>query len=258
MMPLWLGLWMALGVGLAVTAHAQDKPADAPEYAWGLGAGAGHTRNALGTANDEWVALRRYTSMGSVAVEGLQLKRFGLTDRALAVDAYPRLWDRAYANVRIQHASGATLYPGTSWRAELYQGVGSGWELAASHDYLGFASRVNIDGVAVGKYWGNFYARWRHQVVRSLGSSGNGNRLMVRYYYEGDADHYVEVNASSGRSDDFASTLVTPSKSDSRGLAWLHYLNKDWGLKASFSESKDTSSAGGRERSLNMGLTRRW
>ena len=216
---------------------AQGSPTpDSVGPSWSLSAGAGHMSNVLGTAQDQSLSVRRYTDLGSVAMEALQLRRWGQTDRAWAVDAYPRLWERAYANVRFQQAPNASLYPGTSWRAELYQGVGTGWELAVSHDHLGFDSSVQIEGVAVGKYWGNFYARWRHQQVRSQSSSGQGDRLMVRYYYEGDADHYVEVNASSGRSDDFTTTLVTPSRADARGLAWLHFLNRDWGLKATLSE----------------------
>jgi YaiO family outer membrane protein len=93
--------------------------------------------------------------------------------------------------------------------------------------------------------------------VRSKGSTGQGDRFMLRYYYQGDADHFVEANASSGRSDDFATTLLTPSRSDARGWSWLHFFNREWGLKASWSESKDNSS-GGRERSFNLGATHRW
>ena len=148
--------------------------------------------------------------------------------------------------------------PGNSWRAELYQGLGHGWEAAVSHDELGFDSHVKIHGMALARYWGNFYLRWRHQQVNSDASSGKGDRLTVRYYYEGDADHYVEASLSSGRSDDYGGTLIAASRSDSRGLAWYHFVTRDWGLKASWSQSNDSSSAGGRERSLSLGLSYRW
>ena len=82
---------------------------------------------------------------------------------------------------------------------------------------------------------------------------------MVRYYYEGDADHYVEANVSSGRSEDFGSTLLNnASRSDSRGLAWYHFLTRDWGFKTSFSQARDSSIAGERERSVSASLTFRW
>lgn len=136
--------------------------------------------------------------------------------------------------------------------------MGSGWELAASRDFLGFGSGVRIDGVAAGKYWGNFFARWRHQQVSSDSSSGKGDRFFVRYYYEGDANHYVELNASKGRSDDFGSALIQQSRSDSRGVVWYHFVTRDWGFKLSASESTDTSGYGGKARDLGLGLTRRW
>jgi hypothetical protein len=81
---------------------------------------------------------------------------------------------------------------------------------------------------------------------------------MLRYYYEGDADHYLEANVSSGRSDDFGSAQLTGTRSDSKGLAWRYFLNRHWGLKTSVSEALDSSSAGGKERSVSVSLSYRW
>lgn len=237
---------------------AQEGASTKPEFSWSASAGGGQTRSDFGRADEQFISLRHYTPMGSIALEELRVKRFGSSDAALAIDAYPRLWEGAYANVRYQYAATPDLYPQKSWRTEIYQNVGGGWELAASHDHLGFTSPVKIEGVAVGKYWGNFFARWRHQRVSSDGSVGQGDRFMLRYYYEGDADNYLEANVSSGRSDDFGSAQLTGSRSDSKGLAWRHFLNRHWGLKASVSEALDSSSAGGKERSVSVGLSYRW
>lgn len=239
------------------------QPLVAPEaqsqgYRWAMSGGLSRTSSGFSSANENNLSLRRYGELGSIAVERLGLHRFGYNDQAWAVDAYPRLWQGAYANVRYQRTSAPELYPARSWRAELYQNVGGGWELAASHDLLGFGSGVRIDGVSAGKYWGNFFARWRHQQVSSDASSGNGDRFFVRYYYEGDADHYVEMNASRGRSDDFSSALIQQSRSDSRGVVWYHFVTRDWGFKFSASEATDTSGAGGKARDLGVGLTHRW
>jgi YaiO family outer membrane protein len=237
---------------------AQDAAFASSEPGWSASISGGQTKTDFGTAQERSVTLRRYTALGSIAIEQLSLKRFGYSDTAMAVDAYPRLWEGAYANVRYQSAASPDLYPAKSWRTELYQNVGSGWELAASHDHLGFTSNVKIDGISVGKYWGNFYARLRHQRVTSDGSAGQGDRFMVRYYYEGDADHYVEANISSGRSDDFSSAQLAGSRSDSRGLAWYHFVTRQWGFKASASQATDSASASGRERSFSVGLAYRW
>mgnify|MGYP000163777510 FL=1 len=247
-----------MGVLCAVSAIAQEAANAPSSLGWSAMISSGQTKTDLGSAKERSVSLRRYTELGSISLEQLSLKRFGTSDSALAIDAYPRLWEGAYANVRYQHASSPNLYPGHSWRAELYQNVGGGYELSASHDDLGFASNVKIEGVAVVKYWGNFYARLRHQRVISDGSVGQGNRFLMRYYYEGDADHFVEANLSSGRSDDFNSAQLSGMRSDSRGLILNHFVTRQWGFKVSLSQANDAALSSGRERSFNLGLAYRW
>jgi YaiO family outer membrane protein len=227
-------------------------------YRWALSAGLFRTEAGSFSARENSVGLRHYTPLGSIAIERLGQQRFGYSDDAWAIDAYPRLWQGAYANLRYQRTSSPDLYPPRAWRAELYQNVPGGWELAASRDFLGFGSGVRIDGISAGKYWGNFFARWRHQQVQSDSSSGRGDRLFVRYYYEGDADHYLELNVSRGRSDDFSTGLILPSRSDSRGLVWYHFVSKDWGFKLSASQSNDSSGVGVRARNAGLSLVRRW
>lgn len=246
---------------LALAADAAQRvPADAVAGGarWAVSAGVSRTDFGARTAQDHSLSLRHYSPWGSIAVEQLGLRNWGEQDRAWALDAYPRLWSGAYAHARYQKAGTSALYPETAWRLELFQNVGSGWELAASHDRLGFDAPVMIDGVAVGYYWGNFYARWRHQQVRTDTSTGRGNRFVLRYYYEGDADHYLEVNASQGRSDDFETAALQTSRADARGLAWTHYVGRDWGVKLSARQARDSSGRGSRSRDLGLGLMARW
>lgn len=243
---------------ISLSCFSQESGAVSQAIQWAISSGSGNTHSFSSKALENYITLRRYTEMGSIAIERLQLQRFGSIDTAYAIDAYPKLWTGAYANVRFQSSSSANLYPQQSWRAEIYQNAGSGWELSASHDHLGFSSDVNIDGIAIGHYWGNFYARLRHQRVRSNDSAGSGDRFMLRYYYEGDADHYLEINASKGKSDDFSSAQIAGSRSDSRGLAWYHFFNQNWGLKLSGSLSNDLTAFGKKERSFNAGLSYRW
>jgi YaiO family outer membrane protein len=246
----------------SVPTHAVSAPrisiseASTQGHRWALSAGLYRTRAGRFSANENSVALRHYTELGSIAIERLGQERFDYSDQAWAIDAYPRLWQGAYANLRYQRTASPDLYPSRAWRAELYQNVGGGWELAVSRDFLGFGSGVRIDGVSAGHYWGNFFARWRHQQVKSDRSSGQGDRFLVRYYYEGDADHYLEANVSSGRSDDFSTGLILPSRSDSRGVVWYHFVNRDWGFKLSASQSSD--SAGVKAHDAGVSLLRRW
>lgn len=233
--------------------HADDR-----DYDWGASLTQSQSRMATGTAQEQMLSLRRYTEYGSIAIEQWHMDESGTQSNAQAIDAYPRLWNGAYANVRYQHADQSWPYPVMSWRAELFQNAGHGWELSASHDYLGFTSQVQIDGIGVGKYWGDFYARLRYQEVHTTTSNGNGTRFLIRYYYEGDADHYLEGNLSNGRSDDYANTLIQVSRSNTRGVAFYHFLNHDWGVKGSYSHSLDDSIYGGYLNSLSVGLVRRW
>ncbi len=241
-----------------LTPETVNPVAPSDGYKWAVSGGLFRTSSGSSSANENSLSVRRYGELGSIAFERLGLRRFGYKDQAWAIDAYPRLWRGAYANLRYQWTDSPELYPARSWRAELYQNVGGGWELAASHDYLGFGSGVRIEGVSAGKYWGNFFARWRHQQVKSDSSSGSGDRFFVRYYYEGDADHYVEANLSRGRSDDFSSALIRSSRSDSRGLVWYHFVTRDWGFKLSASRSTDTSGYGVKATDGGISLTRRW
>lgn len=227
-------------------------------YRWSGQVSAGRASSELGRAHDRSVSVRHYTEAGSIALERLSVQRFGVQDIAWAVDAYPRLWQGAYANVRYQRATSPEWFPGHSWRAELYQSLGQGWEGALSHDRLAFSSSVKIDGLALAKYRGDFYVRWRHQWVNTDSSSGQGDRLTFRYYYEGDADHYVELYRSRGRGLDLSETEVSGTGSDAYGLSWTHFLARDWGVKVSASRSRDSGVYGERERGLSAGLTFRW
>jgi len=245
-------------VSAASATRTSVPEASARGYKWALSGGLSRTEAGTFSARENSIALRHYTELGSIAIERLGQERFGYSDQAWAIDAYPRLWQGAYANLRYQRTTSPDLYPPRAWRAELYQNVGGGWELAASRDFLGFGSGVRIDGVSAGRYWGNFFARWRHQRVQSDSSSGRGDRFFVRYYYEGDADHYVEANVSRGRSEDFSSGLILPSRSDSRGVVWYHFVNRDWGFKLSASQSSDSAGVGVKARDAGVSLVRRW
>ncbi|MGI4718705.1 MAG: YaiO family outer membrane beta-barrel protein [Janthinobacterium lividum] len=207
--------------------------------------------------NDQTLSVRRYFENGSIGFEALRAHRFEQSGRAWAVDAYTGLWTGAYANLRYQRAPSERLFPANSGRIEVYQSLGGGWEASLSDDVLGFDSRVNIYGVSLGKYAGNFYVQLRHQNIVSEGSHSSGDRLLARWYYAGDGDSYLEGAANRGRSDDPLSLTGGRARSGGGSLAWVHYFSRDWGGKigASFARS---GGGGERERGVSLGLYRRW
>lgn len=207
--------------------------------------------------NDQTLSLRRYGKRGSIGFEALRAHRFDQSGRAWAVDAYAGLWEGAYANLRYQRAPAERLFPAHSGRVEIYQSLGQGWEASLSDDVLGFDARVNIYGVAIAKYTGNFYVQLRHQRIVSDDSHSSGDRLLARWYYTGDGDSYLEMSANRGRSDDPLSLTGGRARSGGGSLTWVHYLSRNWGgrIGASFAR---TGVADARERGVTFGLYRRW
>ena len=206
--------------------------------------------------NDQTASVRHYMKGGSIGFETLRAHRFGQTGHAWALDAYADLWRGAYANIRYQRSPDARLFPANSGRLEIYQSLGQGWEASVADDVLGFDARVNIRGVGLGKYAGNWYVQLRHQNIVSQGSHSNGQRLLARYYYAGDADSYLEATANSGRSDDPLSLSGGRARSGGGSVTWVRYWSDNWGSKVGASFSRGANDA--RERGLSVGLYRRW
>ncbi len=213
--------------------------------------------NAGARWNDQTLSLRHHMRGGSIGVEALRAHRFGEAGHAAAIDAYASLWEGAYANLRYQRAGGERLFPANAGRIELYQSLGGSWEASVSDDVLGFDARVNIYGLSLARYTGNFYVQLRRQRIVSEASHGSGDRLLARWYYTGTGDSYLEMSANRGRSDDPLSLAGGRARSGGGGLVWVHYLSREWGgrLGASLARS---GAGGARERALTLGLYRRW
>ncbi|MTW14428.1 YaiO family outer membrane beta-barrel protein [Pseudoduganella eburnea] len=243
-------------------ANVQRWRAPSPElataagYTWSAGLSASRTHVGDQNWRDYTASIRHYFTQGSLGFEVLDARRFGLTDKAYALDGYTPLWSSAYANVRYQRGPNSRLFPANSWRAEVFQSIDGGWELSGGIDDLGFDDHVKLYSVGVGKYTGNFYLRWRHQNIVSTGSHSSNDRLMVRYYDQGDADNYMEVNYSNGRSGEQLELSTGRQTTNSYGVSIVRYVTPDWSVKAGASLSRSTNAPN--ERSISVGLSRRW
>ena len=228
-------------------------------YRWsaGLSSSLSDFTPARAQWRDDALSVRHYFEEGSLALELLNAHRFNKSDHAFAVDGYASLWDRAYTNLRCQFTTHASLYPHNSWRAELFQGVGTGWELSVSHDQLAFGGTpVRMYGLGLGKYVGNFYVRVRHLIIPGGNGKSVSDRLLGRYYYSGDADNYFELNAGSGRNDDPLVIANGKENHSSVGAVFVHYPSTQWGYKIGFDYAKESNSF--RERDYSLALYRRW
>jgi YaiO family outer membrane protein len=114
-------------------------------------------------------------------------------------------------------------------------------------------------GVGVGRYWGNFYARYRLLHVPGVGSGSLSHRAQLRYYYAGNADDYFEVYAGNGRShevDNSGFDRVVGSSHSSFGASYVNYFAPHWGFKVGVGFANDVD--GFDERSVSASLYSRW
>jgi YaiO family outer membrane protein len=221
-------------------------------------------------ANQNWTdavaSLRRQWQGGvSLGLEALESRRFGKTDHAYALDGYFPLWSRAYVNARYQYSPDATLFPGNRYRGELFQGLGSGWELSAGYDRLDFAAApVELLSVGVGRYMGPFYVRLRYQHVPGTPTTPNGSdseRLVARYYYRGGGDQYLELNADAGQSEP-TTTLATPARvarnRRSFGATWAGLVTEHLGARLSLGAGQGLESQPYHHTAVSAALYTRW
>jgi YaiO family outer membrane protein len=246
----------ALAAALQPRAGNPDA-AIAAGYTWAAGLSSSWTDAGTGPHwNEQTISVRHYTKTGSLAFETLRAHRFDRDDYAWALDGYVNLWSGAYANVRYQRGAAARLFPPNAGRAELYQSLGNGWEASVSDDVLGFAPRVNIYGVGIAKYTGDWYLQLRHQNIVSPGAHGTGDRLLARWYYAGDADTYAEVAVNSGRSDDPLSLVGGETRSGGGSATWVRYWTPAWGTRVGATFSR--AGGAGNQRGVTFALYRRW
>jgi YaiO family outer membrane protein len=255
------GLLADLAPRPAVPSAGNPDATIAAGYTWAAGLSSSWTDVGNGPRwNDQTLSVRHYMKGGSLGFETLRAHRFGQHDVAWALDGYLTLWKGAYANLRYQHSATSRLFPANAGRVEVWQSLGNGWEASLSDDVLGFDGRVNIYGVSLARYVGNFYVQLRHQNIVSQDSHSTGDRLLARWYYSGDADDYLELSANSGRSDDPLSLVGGRARSGGGGVNWVRYFSPQWGGKigATFSRAAASGASSGKERGLSFALYRRW
>ena len=246
----------------SLTLRALNPDAVVPAgYLWSASFSVGHSSFTPARAgwSDETLSLRRHFDRGSLALEILGAQRFGSGDQAWALDGYVGLWSRAYANLRFQNGPSPSLFPGHSWRVEVFQGVGRGWELSASVDRLAFSSNVDMYGLGVGRYFGNFYARARRLYIPGDNGHSTSDRLQLRYYWKGDGDNYFEGAVGRGRSEEQIIGSLGNTSTSSRNsisVSYVRFPTPRWGFKL----GADVSHEGGGfdSRGVSGALYLRW
>lgn len=139
-----------------------------------------------------------------------QAHRFGTNDVQLEFDAYPKLWEKAYAYLNIGRASSGTandgLFPDWRYGLEFFQGLPAHFEVSAGMRYLDFPStRVTIWTGSVAYYWKDWWFAIRpyHSHSHSEGPTGEvdsdstSGAFFARWYF-GQPIEYLQLSAGKG------------------------------------------------------------
>ena len=144
--------------------------------------------------------LSRDFDFGSLSLDAVRVRRFSRWDDAVAAESYVDLWKSAYVDLRLQHAPSPQVLPRWDGMAELYQGLGAGWEVSGMYRRIVFpGDATDVYGGSVGKYLGLWYLRARVTAVPSGGTTDLSAALWVRRYV-GNEDHYAEFGIGRGES----------------------------------------------------------
>ncbi len=131
-------------------------------------------------------SITRQTRIGSVIGRFYHAKRFGLSDRQVEVEMYPRFREGTYAYVSGAFAPNPVLFPGYRVGVDLYQSLGAGFEVSAGFRRLQFDDAVNIYVGSLTKYKGNWMLTGRvFATPRALGTSISAHGIVRRYWPNG-------------------------------------------------------------------------
>jgi YaiO family outer membrane protein len=136
-------------------------------------------------------------NLGVLILEYNQTRRFGETGRRFGLEAYPRLWAKAYGHFELGYSPEAVHYPRLSTLVEIYQGVLSAAEVSLGVWHMSFTDRpVTVGLGSLGWYLGNYYPYLRLNYASENGNSAFSWVLSLRRYFS--ADDYVYAGYGHG------------------------------------------------------------
>jgi YaiO family outer membrane protein len=144
-------------------------------------------------------AVSRRAGRHTLQVEVDGHSRFGLTDVTAGAEGYLVVAPRTYVDLRAVVGPGADVVARADLGAELYRGVGAGWELSAGWRRLAYAATdVGIASASAARYQGDWYLRARVSAAFQGGREGPGGALLARRTF-GNADDLVEAQGGLGQ-----------------------------------------------------------
>ncbi|MEQ1525225.1 MAG: YaiO family outer membrane beta-barrel protein [Gallionella sp.] len=141
----------------------------------------------------------RLTSWGSFSLRLNAADRYQSQDTQYEMDVYPKLWNGGWAELNLGISSGH-LFPQTRQGAEVFSALGNGYEGSIGVRHLAFTnSSVTMYTGSLSKYMGDYLLTFRPYITPSnVGTSMSAGIKLTRYF--ADADRYVRLSASTGKS----------------------------------------------------------
>lgn len=141
--------------------------------------------------------LRLPRDAGPLILKAGQTLRTGERDFQFGIEAYPRLWPKAYGRFELGFSPEAVHYPGATYLAEVYQGLLSSAEVSLGVWHMNFSSRpVTVYLGSLGWYLGNYYPYARFNYSSEQGVRSLSWALQLRRYFS--AENFVYVGTGRG------------------------------------------------------------
>ncbi len=127
-------------------------------------------------------------------------RRFNQDGSQFELEAYPKLWSKAYMYASAATSSDA-IFPDRRYGLQIYQGLGHGYEVSAGARLLDFdGARTRLYTGSIGRYFGNYYATLSPYVADSDGRKDLSSSLQAALKVSfADPDNYVGFRAGYGK-----------------------------------------------------------
>lgn len=190
---------LALADTSSVRADSAERHVDPPWWEARVDAAAESFTSRLSAWQRHTLSLQRRAAWGALGGEAFVARRFDRWERGGAVEGAARSWQSAYVDARVAAAPGALVVPRLDASAELFQGLGRGWEVAPGARLMRFSDTdVGVYSLAIGRYVGDWYLRARATAAPQSGSIGTSGAVIVRRYL-GNATDLLEASVVDGR-----------------------------------------------------------
>lgn len=151
------------------------------------------------------VSLGHRFSFGSVIARYNKARRFDTDGEQGEIDAYPHLWDGAYAYLNYGH-SNSSIYPVDRYGGEIFQSLPQSFEASLGVRQLNFKnSNVTLWTASIAKYIGDYYIYIRPFYTPSDIGASSSWTLGARYYL--DDEQYLAASVGQGLSVDQDASL---------------------------------------------------